>query len=277
MALGLNLKRYTILKVDKKEELHFNSLVFSVTYRDNFSGVEQGWTRNVNLGGNLDQASSLEIKKSLLEDAAFLAGPELVEALSYWFKWEDKQYDFSPQWKEIGYTTDASMVSYQDFTNHYEFPLQPKGWAKTEITANLLSGAINPVSDPASLSHMLPGITERVSHPALKVEDHYPGCTIVGNVHTIRQLVMHLNDDHKWTREEIADWLDTLDVDLAFKSPEDVSKEKKRKELDQAKAMMVDYEKQMKSTAAALEALKANAEKCADNIKKLQEELNVQD
>lgn len=277
MALGLNLKRYTILKVDKKEELHFNSLVFSVTYRDNFSGVEQGWTRNVNLASNLDQANSLEIKKSLLEDAAFLAGPELVEALSYWFKWEDKQYDFSPQWKEIGYTTDSPMVSYQDFTNHYEFKLQPKGWAKTEITANLLSGAIKPVSDPASLSHMLPGITEKVSHPALKVEDHYPGCTIVGNVHTIRQLVMHLNDDHKWTREEIADWLDTLDVDLAFKSPEDVSKEKKRKELDQAEAMMVDYEKQMKSTAAALEALKANAEKCADNIKKLQEALNVQD
>jgi len=28
--------------------------------------------------------------------------------------------------------------------------------------------------------------------------------------------IQHLNDEHKWTREAIADWLDTLDVDLTF-------------------------------------------------------------
>lgn len=27
-------------------------------------------------------------------------------------------------------------------------------------------------------------------------------------------LITHLNDDHKWSREEIANWLDTLDTDL---------------------------------------------------------------
>jgi hypothetical protein len=35
--------------------------------------------------------------------------------------------------------------------------------------------------------------------------------------------VMHLNDKHKWTREHIADWLDTLDHDLTFKTPEEVN------------------------------------------------------
>ncbi len=30
--------------------------------------------------------------------------------------------------------------------------------------------------------------------------------------------IMHLNDSHRWTREQIADWLDTLDVDLTFKA-----------------------------------------------------------
>lgn len=29
-------------------------------------------------------------------------------------------------------------------------------------------------------------------------------------------LIMHLNDGHKWTREQVADWLDTLEVDLSF-------------------------------------------------------------
>lgn len=30
-------------------------------------------------------------------------------------------------------------------------------------------------------------------------------------------MILHLNDDHHWTREEIADWLDTLDVDLTIR------------------------------------------------------------
>ena len=29
-------------------------------------------------------------------------------------------------------------------------------------------------------------------------------------------LVIHLNDSHHWSREQIADWLDTLDADLRF-------------------------------------------------------------
>lgn len=29
-------------------------------------------------------------------------------------------------------------------------------------------------------------------------------------------LVVHLNDQHRWTRESIADWLDSLDIDLTI-------------------------------------------------------------
>ena len=41
----------------------------------------------------------------------------------------------------------------------------------------------------------------------------------------IYNIIMHLNDYHKWTREQIADWLDSVHdpengVDLAFKVPE---------------------------------------------------------
>lgn len=36
----------------------------------------------------------------------------------------------------------------------------------------------------------------------------------------VTKVVIHLNDHHRWTREKIADWLDTLDVDLSFKTPE---------------------------------------------------------
>lgn len=38
----------------------------------------------------------------------------------------------------------------------------------------------------------------------------------------LETLIVHLNDAHEWTREQIADWLDTLDLDLAFPVPETI-------------------------------------------------------
>lgn len=31
-----------------------------------------------------------------------------------------------------------------------------------------------------------------------------------GGLLTLEELITHLNDDHRWTREAIADWIDTL-------------------------------------------------------------------
>jgi hypothetical protein len=33
---------------------------------------------------------------------------------------------------------------------------------------------------------------------------------------SLMNLIQHLNDTHKWTREAIADWLESLDEDLSF-------------------------------------------------------------
>lgn len=38
---------------------------------------------------------------------------------------------------------------------------------------------------------------------------------------TIANFIVHLNDIHKWPREKIADWLDTLDVDLSVPIPKE--------------------------------------------------------
>lgn len=43
-------------------------------------------------------------------------------------------------------------------------------------------------------------------------------CSQRGQTVTLRNLIIHLNDDHKWSRERIADWLETLDVDLTLKA-----------------------------------------------------------
>jgi hypothetical protein len=44
------------------------------------------------------------------------------------------------------------------------------------------------------------------------------GCTryVLEGGARLTTVVPHLNDHHRWSREEIADWLETLDVDLAF-------------------------------------------------------------
>lgn len=39
-------------------------------------------------------------------------------------------------------------------------------------------------------------------------------CPICLNQKKLSSQVIHLNDSHKWTREDIADWLETLDHDL---------------------------------------------------------------
>lgn len=34
---------------------------------------------------------------------------------------------------------------------------------------------------------------------------------------SLSNVIIHLNDGHGWSRERIADWLDTLDADLIFR------------------------------------------------------------
>lgn len=54
------------------------------------------------------------------------------------------------------------------------------------------------------LAKVLPGLNERVLHPA------------AGGTLSIHRIIISLNDTYGWSREEIADWLDTLDTDLRF-------------------------------------------------------------
>lgn len=54
--------------------------------------------------------------------------------------------------------------------------------------------------------------------PALNetVKDSPCGCSGFA-VNKISTIIMHLNDKCKWTREDIADWLESLDIDIGMK------------------------------------------------------------
>lgn len=46
---------------------------------------------------------------------------------------------------------------------------------------------------------------------------------VTGEAHSLRGVIMNLNDGHGWTREQIADWLETLDIDINMKPKEEVN------------------------------------------------------
>lgn len=55
--------------------------------------------------------------------------------------------------------------------------------------------------------------------PALAEFANCPACSLPRKKQ-LWGLIQHINDEHKWSREAIADWLETLDMDINFKMEE---------------------------------------------------------
>lgn len=64
--------------------------------------------------------------------------------------------------------------------------------------------------DFSSMAEQLPGVKQRVRCPC-------GSCNKQTFPLPLRQVIIHLNDSEKWTRNQIADWLESLDIDLEFK------------------------------------------------------------
>lgn len=66
----------------------------------------------------------------------------------------------------------------------------------------------------SSLARTLPGWDQLAKHP------------ITGKKQKLGPLIINLNDVHRWSREEIADWIETLDIVPKFRTPEEMQKPK---------------------------------------------------
>src|SRR5687767_2322560 len=60
----------------------------------------------------------------------------------------------------------------------------------------------------SSLSSALPGMFQMEKHP------------VTGKEGDLRNIIMDLNDHYKWTRDEVADWIETLDNIPVFETKE---------------------------------------------------------
>lgn len=102
----------------------------------------------------------------------------------------------------------GGLIDYDEFWVNYEsswswehahtgdiaYPSKNKG------SSNFLKG----------LSNLFPALNQEVACPAPKECE-----TVSGYKQKVSSMVQHLNDSpHKWPRERIADWLETLDLDI---------------------------------------------------------------
>jgi len=70
-------------------------------------------------------------------------------------------------------------------------------------------------ADPTSIAQTGPVNTLRSACPALDSLVKYPKDTArEGDSDTLYYVIQHLNDTEKWTREQIADWLESLDINI---------------------------------------------------------------
>lgn len=94
-----------------------------------------------------------------------------------------------------------------------------KDWAQQFDTVSYNTQAItgSPSSETTrSLSKQLPGVDAIVVCPACTVTDSPPW------EKSLWYIIQHLNDQHEWSRERIADFLDELpdEIDITFKTKE---------------------------------------------------------
>lgn len=92
-------------------------------------------------------------------------------------------------------------------------------WAKGHGTTSVTNGGSSTLSKPATGAPSVSGttVTSRLETaiPDLVALVDYP-CSCRDDAGTLRTVIVHLNDGHRWTRERVADWLEMLDLDLRF-------------------------------------------------------------
>jgi hypothetical protein len=118
----------------------------------------------------------------------------------------DASEDFPPKWQSVGYS-DGGFV--------YTTGVGLTNESTYALTSAMSTPESNHLSSPTALKNKLKDAQVKVLCPA---KDCVTGTSTYGTpLHTtVWSMIQHLNDRHKWKREDIADWLETLDLDLTI-------------------------------------------------------------
>lgn len=140
----------------------------------------------------------------------------------------------SPPWPSVNYNPTPQLVQEQQVVikvgaNLTQFVESFKQMTEAMVKAGQqLAGEFQKVTD--ALLPCLEEISKIVeeeqvqkmpakavlNHPDLKQPVKCPGCDELTSARSLEKVIIDLNDRHKWTRDQIADWLDTLDSQPVF-------------------------------------------------------------
>lgn len=126
------------------------------------------------------------------------------------FKWIDFEtiYGKKSWWQEGYWSTILKKEAAENYIS-YEVYKSNGHVIYIESDYHYSSGGTSHRSLAYELIRAIPGTRAMVQVPC--------NCGVyAGNEISVQTAIMHLNDTCKWSREEIADWLETLDVDLTI-------------------------------------------------------------
>lgn len=93
--------------------------------------------------------------------------------------------------------------------NNSGYTVQQSSGASWSVPANF-GESVDGQRVTKDLQTLLPGLKVAVTCPVtgggMSCPAEWP----------VMKMVIHLNDEHRWSRVQVADWLDTLDIDLSF-------------------------------------------------------------
>lgn len=145
----------------------------------------------------------------------------------HWVMAGQKKKSFYKYTDFYKYADTKNMFSILDDLNDYS---QSELWVNDRY--NNPCATIPPPSPPETGLFAKAALAGAAKHlPGASLATKYP-CDCFSDEYTeeLMYVVIHLNDTHRWTREQIADWLDSVDdpfgdgPDLAFKMPESEEK-----------------------------------------------------
>ncbi|UTN92352.1 hypothetical protein SEA_STIGMA_104 [Streptomyces phage Stigma] len=167
-----------------KQENKFGVLVLRLEY---YSGVHKGYIEM-----DVDEDIMINGSQAMLQQAQ-----ELL-----WIRAYEKMPMLAPDLSYMRYT-EGLLNGGKYHTGKYQAPK-----ADPYFSGPLAQPAKKAYGGKDKRVDELPGVKEMVKHP------------VTGSRDTLERVIISLNDSYDWSREEIANWLETLDIDITFKTKE---------------------------------------------------------
>jgi hypothetical protein len=217
---------YTVLAVYKEDMVYFDQAKYSVAHRNEETGFESYFVTAFQMGVHTNEHTIIQ---GLLSGAYSVGGIDLRNALQDYIQANFNAWDNKPFTHKIVSSYDTSSADWFSSDPYKSPPIIQSSkiiLSNEELFYNnggpkfpgTTYSKVNK-NDPSILAQKLPGINEMVKHPTITKDDLQCGSA---NIETsLSWIIIHLNDYHRWTREAIADWLESLDLDLRFKTPEE--------------------------------------------------------